>query len=261
MLKIYSSTLIYVFLAASSAHASPPSLINESVSFENDNGEIVPVISTLLIAQPTSYEEPKKIEYKVETPPTLERTILKVSEPTPNVIVNSHFIYPDESYFNAINRWLQRDNIDHLAWSIDNIALNTLNQSPIGVVSFNGSITDVIPKLSRHLGVPFYLSLERYHLRAAIHQWHNREVQIVMVGGTSLKETIKQLTLDYNWKWIETPTAKSWLATHDYPVSIDYPIVTPEGDLKMALRLVLEGYPVSARLLESSYTLFIVDTI
>ncbi len=259
MLKPLYLALLCAPLAATLAHAAPSNttLLNESVSFEEDNGEYVPVISTHLITKQTPYA--KESESTSNSPALLSQTNHTVKA-APAIITHSHFIYPDESYLDAINRWLQRDNIKHLAWSIDDLSADTLKQSPAGVLSFDGATTEVIPKLSRQLGVPLYLSLEPFHQRAAIHQWHNREVQIAMVGGTSLKEAVRQLTLDYGWQWSERPSSQSWLAANDYGFSVSYPIVTPKGDIKRALTTVLNGYPVSARLLDSNHTLFIVDT-
>ena len=260
MKKSLFMALIYAPLTVGAVHAAPSNttLLNESVSFGEDNGEYVPVISTHLITQQTPYH--KEDERASHSPVLLSQTDHTVKAPTPEIVTHSHFIYPDESYLNAINRWLQHDSIKHLAWSIDELSTDTLKQSPAGVLSFDGTTTEVIPKLSRQLGVPLYLSLEPFHQRAAIHQWHNREVQIAMVGGTSLKETVRQLTLDYGWQWSERPSSQSWLAANDYGFSISYPIVTPKGDIKRALTTVLNGYPVSARLLDSNHTVFIVDT-
>jgi hypothetical protein len=243
-------------LAAAIAAPSNAQLLNESVTFEDNDGELVPVISTHLVTKTRPYKA------KVATPS--ENRPDRVKAPSmlssSHLITHNHFIYPDESYVDAINRWLKRDNITHLAWAIDDLANTTLNSAPTGTMSFEGTTIDVVAQLSRQLGVPLYMALDNYHHRAAIHQWHNREVKIAMVGGATLKETVRQLTLDYGWQWVEGEHNQSWLAANDYSVSIPYPIVTPKGDLKRALQVVLDGYPVSARLLEGSHTLFIVDT-
>ncbi|WP_394230752.1 hypothetical protein [Shewanella colwelliana] len=231
-------------------------LLNESVTFEAHNGELVPVISTHLVTKALPYKA--KGTTPARNSPNREKA--RTASSSSHLITHNHFIYPDESYVDAINRWLKRDNITHLAWAVDDLASSALNSAPTGTVSFEGTTLDVVNQLSRQLGVPFYLALDNYHHRAAIHQWHNREVQIAMVGGVTLKETIRKLTLDYDWQWVEGENNQSWLAANDYPVSIAYPIVTPKGDLKRALQIVLDGYPVSARLLEGSHTLFIVDT-
>ena len=259
MKKSLFMVLICAPLTIGVVYATPSNttLLNESVSYKEDNGEYVPVISTHLITKQTPYKEEASASNSSVPQSQTDNTIKGT---TSAIITHSHFIYPDESYLDAIIRWLKRDNITHLAWSIDELSTDTLKQSPAGVLSFDGATTEVIPKLSRQLGVPLYLSLERFHQRAAIHQWHNREVQIAMIGGTSLKEAVRQLTLDYGWQWSEHPFSQSWLASNDYGFSVSYPIVTPKGDIKRALSAVLSGYPVSARLLDSNHTLFIVDT-
>lgn len=76
-----------------------------------------------------------------------------------------------------------------------------------------------------------------------------------------MKVAIEQLASDYGWNWSDdTTTNKSWLAKNDYPFSGSYPLVTPKNDIAKALRVVLEGYPISAKLLTGTQSLFIVDT-
>lgn len=226
----------------------------EKVTFDEDGK---PVISATLKLPPLSDKTPT-----TQAPPTNVKEASRAAESNvqSTIYQHSHFIYPDESYVDAINRWLKRDNITHLAWAVDDLASTALNSAPTGTMSFEGTTLDVVNQLSRQLGVPFYMALDNYHHRAAIHQWHNREVQIAMVEGASLKGALRKLTLDYGWQWVEDENNQSWQAANDYSGSIPYPIVTPKGDLKRALQIVLDGYPVSARLLEGSHTLFIVDT-
>lgn len=236
----------------------------ETVMF-NDDGR--PRISAKLHLPPLStYAATTTATTTQAAPANVQTANTQAADPAINhngqstIYQHSHFIYPDESYKDAINRWLKRDDITHLAWAIDEHASSTLNRAPTGTMSFEGTTLDVVNQLSRQLGVPFYMALDNYHHRAGIHQWHNREVQIAMVEGSTLKASLRKLTLDYGWQWVEGAHNQSWLAANDYSVSIPYPIVTPKGDLKRALQVVLDGYPVSARLLEGSHTLFIVDT-
>lgn len=233
----------------------------ENVSFDRDGK---PLISAQLSLPPLAATAQETHHSSNESGAVhakrAEPLVANDTDGEPPIYQHSHFIYADERYVDAINRWLKRDNITHLAWAIDDIASTALNSAPTGTLSFEGDTQEVVHQLSRQLGVPFYMALDNYHPRAAIHQWHNREVNIAMVGGVTLKDTVRQLTLDYGWQWIEGENNQSWLAANDYNVSITYPIVTPKGDLRRALQIVLEGYPVSARLLEGSNTLFIVDT-
>lgn len=255
MNKLITVALLCAPFSLQAAHFN-----KERVDFDKDGK---PLISANLALPPIKQKvetlSSNNTDHIVKTNTSFTKNSLSKGKEGINAKV-SHFIYPDESYFDAISRWLKRDNIENLAWAINEEATAALTQSPVGTVSFKGNTLDVVKKLSQQLGVPFYMHLDNYHHRAAIHQWHDRDVQISMVGGSTLKESIRQLTLDYGWNWVEDATAKSWLATSDYSVSIPYPIVTPKGDLRRALQLVLDGYPVSARLLESNHTLFIVDT-
>ena len=224
----------------------------EKVDFDEDGK---PVITANLKLEPIQrFEHEKKLEI---APITINET----SYPTNSIVYEqSHFVYPDESYMDAVSRWSRRDGIKNLAWSIDEDTQQELLKSPAGAISFSGSTLEVVSQLSRQLNVPLYMVTDNDLKMSAVHQWHGREVQITMVHGETLKETIKNLAEDYNWNWVNNPTAKSWLAKHDYTTSISYPIVTPKGDLRRALNLVIEGYPVSARLLSENNTLFIVDT-
>ena len=249
MNKIITAALLCAPLTLHAAYFE-----QENVTFDEDGK---PLISAKLNLPALSASTPTAQAAPVNAQATGTATNYNVQS---TIYQHSHFIYSDESYVDAINRWLKRDNITHLAWAVDDLASTALNSAPTGTMSFEGTTLDVVNQLSRQLGVPFYMALDNYHHRAAIHQWHNREVQIAMVEGVTLKESLRKLTLDYGWQWVEGEHNQSWLAANDYSVSIPYPIVTPKGDLKRALQIVLDGYPVSARLLEGSHTLFIVDT-
>ncbi|MBO1272891.1 hypothetical protein J3L11_14685 [Shewanella sp. 4t3-1-2LB] len=176
----------------------------------------------------------------------------------PSIITHNLFIYPDESFYDALNRWLKNEGYMTVAWSVDDASRDELSKHPKSLVSFAGTVRTVLPTLAKQIGTPLYFA--ESGTLAAIHQWHNRQVQITMVTGSSLRDAVKNLAADYGWNWNEGQQNRSWLATNDYPFLTHYPIVTPQGDLARALRVVLDGYPVSAQLLDSTQTLFIVDT-
>lgn len=185
-------------------------------------------------------------------------SISEVVTPPP---LQDYFIYPDETYLSALNRWFKSDDdIRYIAWAIDDDTQTILNRSPTKIERFSGSNIEALNTLSKSLNIPLIFSRDSYHQRAAIHQWPGREVQISMVDGASLSGAIKQIAADYGWNWIDTGQSPSWLAANDYPFLTSYPIVTPKGDIARALKIILSGYPVSAQLLDSTQTLFIVDT-
>ena len=133
-----------------------------------------------------------------------------------------------------------------------------LNSKPAGMLNFqSGSIDKLISRLSRQLGVPFYLAVEGDNV--AVHQWHAEEVQLVNVEGESLKAAIQHITEQYHWHFSEDDTGGSWRARHDYSFGEAYPLVTKQGDIKSALMRILEGYPLNAQLLYETRTVFIVD--
>lgn len=259
--------MLTIPLLPTMAFAAQPWIENESATYSKE-GIVINAEVLRKTPAPTPATLPKRQEVEDDTlfndtQAVTEDPKLAITEPVavaePAVITHNLFIYPDESYFDAINRWLKNAGYQNVAWSIDDHTAEELKKNPAGIVSFAGSVRTVLPTLSKQLGVPFYLS-ETSNL-AAIHQWHNREVQIVMVRGSSMKVAIEQLASDYGWNWSDdTTTNKSWLAKNDYPFSGSYPLVTPKNDIAKALRVVLEGYPISAKLLTGTQSLFIVDT-
>lgn len=262
-----SKKLVLLLIAVPTiSFAMQPKIENESATYSQDG--IVISADVLRKSQPVAPQSPPKIkaiEVVPEAPAetvsqTTVQTVQPIQEPAPitPVITHNLFIYPDESFYDAINRWLKNDGYTTVAWSIDDEASEELAKRPKSIVSFAGSVRTVLPTLSKQIGVPLYFS-ETSSL-AAIHQWHNRQVQIALVNGLSLSDAVKKLAIDYGWNWNESNQSRSWLAANDYPFLTSYPIVTPQGDIARALGMVLEGFPVSAQLLDSTQTLFIVDT-
>ncbi|MGL4475872.1 MAG: hypothetical protein ACRCT7_15655 [Shewanella sp.] len=172
---------------------------------------------------------------------------------SPVVYEHTHFIHPDEHYFDAMNRWLARDGFKQVAWSLDSDTMAVLNSAPAGTVSFAGSIRTVMKALSRQLGTPFEFVEDNIRPMAALHQFHGRDVQIAEVKGASIQEAIASLATEYQWNWHDD----NWRSPHNYTLTSSYPIVTPKGDINRALTTVLKGYPVDAQLLNSTRTLFI----
>ncbi|MCL1132237.1 hypothetical protein L2748_21380, partial [Shewanella sairae] len=166
---------------------------------------------------------------------------------------HSHFIYPDESYFDAMNRWFAKDKFTQVAWSLDADTMTVLNSAPTGTISFAGTTNGVMRELSRQLGTPFEFTYDRTKNMAALHQFHGRDVQIVEVKGVSIQDAVASLANDYQWQWQES----NWHSPHNFKLQSHYPIVTPKGDINRALTTVLNGYPLDAKLLNSTRTLFI----
>lgn len=273
MSKYNKTKILLILLIPTIAIASPAKITNETAVYSRDgiviNADVlrdipkpVPplldvnnngnndILSTPIIP-PTQamVQQPLAETQAIEDKGLYEETIIK----------HDLFIYPDESYFDAINRWFKNDGYSNVAWSIDDDSAEELSKHPSNAVSFAGYISEALPILSKQIGVPLYLS-ESGNL-AAIHQWHNRDVQIVMVHGETVQNAIKNLALDYQWNWVDGESKnKSWLAKNDYPFSASYPLVTPKDDIAKALQVVLDGYPISAQILNGTHSFFIVDT-
>ncbi|MGF1883917.1 hypothetical protein L4D73_23425, partial [Vibrio splendidus] len=62
--------------------------------------------------------------------------------------------------------------------------------------------------------------------------------------------------------WGDALTHKrSWLASNDYQFSADYYLLTPWDDLEGALATVLDSYPVTASILDSTGQVFIEEAL
>ena len=175
-------------------------------------------------------------------------------------LTESHVIYQGEQYRQALNRWIKQTQFEQVAWSIDNNTQEKLNEKAEYLMGFSGDISHVIDALATQLNLTLKWEYDTYRKIAAIHQYGGRQLQLVSVRGDSLSDALSNLTHDYQWHWNETDKNKSWLASNNYAFSSPYPLITPKGDIEMALQQVLEGYPISAQLLNSTRTVFIVDT-
>ena len=233
--------------------AAQSKILNESATI-TDKGV---VINAQLV-----YGKAKPIEVDENTLTTSDVASAQTQSPKfslkPNKVKHTHFIYSDESYIDALNRWLKRANYNNVAWSLNDEAKEVLQGSPDGTLSFAHSVKQIIPMLAKQLETPLYFS-ERGGL-AAIHQWQNREVKISLANGVSIKEATENLVHSYGWNWGDDLShGRSWLATNNYEFGTPYPIVTPKDDLAGALNVLLQDYPVSAKLLNSTQKVFIVE--
>ncbi|CDT65676.1 conserved hypothetical protein [Vibrio crassostreae] len=88
------------------------------------------------------------------------------------------------------------------------------------------------------------------------------KARLTYVSGQSLREVVKQVVLNYELRWGESLTHKrSWLASNDYQFSADYYLLTPWDDIDGALATVLDGYPVTASILDSTGQVFIEEAL
>lgn len=255
MKKIITVALLCAPFALHAAHFA-----QESVSFDEDGK---PIIQAQLMLPPITARanaHQTSDEVKLSTPLISNNQVhsqvsssMSVDTTKPVIYQHSHFIYPDENYFDAMNRWFARDDIKQVAWSLDADTMKVLNSAPTGTISFAGTTQSVMRELSRQLGTPFEFTYDRIRNIAALHQFHGRGVQIVEVKGVSIQDAIASIADEYQWHWQED----NWHSPHNFKLQSHYPIVTPKGDINRALNTVLNGYPVNAKLLNSTRTLFI----
>lgn len=264
--------VVCAVLLSACASNEPPSINGEFVAINAAPPMDTNSYTLTQVSQPQTIESPPHTTESTEPQISnvqsqvtndelfLDSGTASISEVVTLPPLQGFFIYPDETYLSALNRWFKGDDIRYIAWAIDDDSQAILNSSPTKIERFSGSNIEALNTLSKSLNIPLIFSPDSYHQRAAIHQWPGREVQISMVDGDSLSGAIKQIATDYGWNWIDSGQSPSWLAANDYPFLTSYPIVTPKGDIARALKIVLEGYPVSAQLLDSTQSLFIVDT-
>jgi hypothetical protein len=265
--------VVCAVLLSACASNEPPSIngefvaINAAPPMDTNSYTLTQVSQPQTIESTTPTTEPTEPQISnVQSQATNDELFLdsgtaSISEVVTPQPLQDFFIYPDETYLSAINRWFKSDDVQSIAWAVNDDTQAILSTSPAKMERFSGSNIDALNTLSKSLNIPLIFSHDSYRQLAAIHQWQGREVQIVMVRGSSMKVAIEQLASDYGWNWSDdTTTNKSWLAKNDYPFSGSYPLVTPKNDIAKALRVVLEGYPISAKLLTGTQSLFIVDT-
>ena len=255
MKKIITAALLCAPFALHAAYFE-----QETVSFDDDGKPIInaqltlPPITARASAHPTTAQVSESNPVLINKPVHSQASAgMRIDEAKPVIYQHSHFIYPDESYFDAMNRWLARDNFKQVAWSLDDDTMMVLNSAPTGTISFAGTTQGVMRELSRQLGTPFEFTYERKRHMAALHQFHGREVQIVEVKGRSIQDAVASVANEYQWQWQD----ENWHSPHNFTLQSHYPIVTPKGDINRALTTVLNGYPVDAKLLNSTRTLFI----
>ncbi|MCL1132522.1 hypothetical protein L2748_22885, partial [Shewanella sairae] len=118
MKNIITAALLCAPFALHAAHFE-----QESVSFDKDGKPVInaqlmlpPITARAAAHQVTAHElEPsavtinKQVHSQVEAP-------LSVEAAKPVIYQHSHFIYPDESYFDAMNRWFAKDKFTQVAW-------------------------------------------------------------------------------------------------------------------------------------------------
>lgn len=215
---------------------------------------------------------PKKIPTRVKTdlvsgskeinPPSLlvkkapaSKTVKPAKSPMPTYVVTK-----GQLYMTALRQWVANDTLTRVAWALPSDTVTALETvSPNGQV-FKGSLSQVVTSLGKQLKTPLHFTQNPMKKLAAIHTLDSN-VELSWVHGDTLKEAVHHLTTNFSWSW-EDRTAHasgSWRSPDNFQLAAPYPIVSPRGDFAFALNTVLEDYPVQAKLLYGTKTIFIME--
>ncbi|EPN0316269.1 hypothetical protein ACTTZI_004171 [Vibrio vulnificus] len=166
-----------------------------------------------------------------------------------------------ERYFDALNRWAREKGYKAVAWELPHETKVLLSKKFDGDNrKYSHSINVATVQISNEINKPLYFHMNETSKLAAFTSWKS-PAQITMVQGKSFHHAVKGVVLSYGWNWIENVEhGNSYQAMNNYPFTSAYPIATKRGDISSALGKVISQYPVNASLLDSTKTVFIVDT-
>lgn len=202
----------------------------------------------------------------IEPLPLLDTMLPVVPEPKKRIIkkpnpLSSYMLREGESYESAMRRWLKREGYQSIAWSVQPEHHVQLSDKAEAKQIFYGSFKKVWAELGKQLDIPLQVVSTEYQNQkvAGVYDFEGK-ARITRVGGDSLRPVIQNVVEHYGFKWDDSLThRRSWLAKHDYAFSASYYVVTPWDDIDTALRTVLDGYPVTASILDSTGQVFIEE--
>ncbi len=203
----------------------------------------------------------------IEPLPLLDTSLqASISEPKKRMIkksrpLDSYLLREGESYESALRRWLKNEGYQSIAWSVKPEHQLLLNVKAEDKQVFYGSFKKVWSELGKQLSVPLHFSSTEYHGEsvAGVYDFDGK-ARITRVGGDSLRPVVKSVVEHYGLRWDDSLThRRSWLSKHDYAFSASYYLVTPWDDIDTVLRTVLDGYPVTASILDSTGQVFIEE--
>ncbi|MFA0249481.1 hypothetical protein AB4458_25980 [Vibrio sp. 10N.261.45.F1] len=218
-------------------------------------GEYFELANLNLVERDLSLIKPLSLDDTSRVSPNAKAKRKKVNPPLATYTVNL-----GESYEVAIRRWLKQDGYRFVAWSVSDEHQELLSEHPKRQV-FTGNLKKVWSDVSEHIDVPLKLvtATHKGERVAGVYDFEAKP-RITRVSGDSLREVTKNVVRNYEMKWVEGVSDKrSWLAPNDYRFSADYFLITPLHDIGSALSQVLEGYPVTASVLESTDQVFIEE--
>ncbi|AGE91769.1 hypothetical protein [Photobacterium damselae] len=214
------------------------------------------------ITKPIQHK-PQKSPKNVPDTPLLKKmdnsstqTVEKPKPPITSIVSPQYYVSQGQTYMTAIRNWLTQSKLSRVAWSLPPATVAALNTPSSNGNLFKGDIESVIKQVGDKLGKPLYFSRNAKGM-AAIHNIKG-SVDILWINGATIKDAVKNLTLQYHWQW-KNGDNSSWMAPDNYTLIAPYPVVAPRGDFAYALNTVLDGYPVQAQLLYATKNIFVVE--
>lgn len=164
-------------------------------------------------------------------------------------------VHSGERYRSALLRWVHRSGADNVAIAQEPDFLRALDNLATRDFAISGSLEQAVAALSLH--DPTLSELTLYSLSkkgmVALHPYKNEAVTLFNVQGKTLQAAVKGVVKHYRWYWDDND---SW-SVDDYPFPASYPLVTRIGDISKALAIVLKQYPLEARRLDATKTIYI----
>ena len=164
-----------------------------------------------------------------------------------------------ESSERALRRWFKAQGVDDIAWSMSSDVQEKLNEKHDEPQSYQGSLKKAVDELAEALGVSLHYVEADHHGQRVVGVFDfDGQARLTRVSGWSLKQVIGHVVANYGFVWKSGEgNDRSWVASKDYQFSADYYLLTPKDDIEGALTSVLEGYPVNARIVDSTNQVFI----
>lgn len=192
------------------------------------------------------------------------RTATSSSEPKKRPIapMATYVVFEGESSDSALRRWLKNEGYRNVAWSMSPEHQKVLD-APKEKQVFTGSFKTVWDEYQAQLGLKLHIVKTTYHDEpvAGVYDFDGK-ARLTYVSGDSLREVVKNVVRNYERRWDDALGHKrSWRASNDYQFSADYYLLTPWDDIEGALVTVLEGYPVTASILDSTGQVFIEEAL
>ncbi|SGZ00281.1 hypothetical protein [Moritella viscosa] len=172
-----------------------------------------------------------------------------------------------QNYYDVLTSWLaplvksahntEKLQYNGITWQLPLATIEKLkNQQAVEGMRFNKKLAIAVNEMGASIDTDLSLTLNNDYKVAVIAE---HDVAIFWIHGTSLKNVVENLAAEFGWNWLDEGSMQSWLAGHDFPFSSEYPIAVKAGEFDTALDSVIDGYPIQAKLLHGTRTIFITD--